>query len=457
VKPAERKLARIQLPEWKSEDFPGLGLTPEDRRFAGALANPAELRLSVDELRTGLRISASSWVGVVRFSTFELHVVPKLAGRHLGLVRLIDYASGIDCLERHPGFRDLEGQEESLFDLIALLLAEACERLVRTGLLADYLEVEETLPVLRGRLLPDRQVMKHHARIDRLECRHDEQGANILENQALLLALTACAPLVRDPLTALRVRRMQGVLAEACSIDEFDARSAREMIFYNRLNEHYREAHNLAWLVLDGLGISDIFAGGDHRCFAFMLDMNRLFEDFITRWLTTLVSASEYRVLPQQRDHTILWDANGGKPYGKIIPDLLVEKRSHPGQFLAVDAKYKLYDERAISPADVYQTFLYAMAYGGRHGPLPTALLIYPSSTDAMGRARIHVRQSGSTTKAQLSGLGINIPTAIQEARLGHRGPQSVALLDLIDTALGRAKDADTHYPTDRSPQSETA
>jgi len=37
---------------------------------------------------------------------------------------------------------------------------------------------------------------------------------------------------------------------------------------YNRLNEHYREAHALAWLILDGLGIEDLYTGGAHRTFA---------------------------------------------------------------------------------------------------------------------------------------------------------------------------------------------
>ena len=75
---------------------------------------------------------------------------------------------------------------------LALLLAEECRRVVRAGLLADYIEREEDLPILRGRLLLDRQVLRRFGRLDRLECRHDEHERDILENRILAAALRAC-------------------------------------------------------------------------------------------------------------------------------------------------------------------------------------------------------------------------------------------------------------------------
>jgi len=44
--------------------------------------------------------------------------------------------------------------------------------------------------------------------------------------------------------------------------------------------------------------------------------------------------------------------------------------------------QYKRYDEAAVSNADLYQTLLYAVAYGHRDGShVPQALLLYPSAT----------------------------------------------------------------------------
>lgn len=425
-----------KVDEWRPIELPGLFLDAEDRRLAESLAGATGRRLVIDELRTGLRILAKSWVGVVHFSRFELHIVPKLAGDHLDLVRLIDFASGLDCLDRHPAVRDFQGDQANLLDLVALLLAEACEKLARDGLLADYWETEDDLPVMRGRLLVRKQMLKRFGRIDRLECRYDEHGTNVPENQLLLAALTACAVRVKYPSVALRVRRMVGVLHEAASLDCVDLRTLRTSLLYNRLNEHYREAHGLAWLVLDGLGIVDIFGGGSHRCFAFLLDMNRLFEDFIGRWLTQLLTGDGFRVRRQPRDRTILWDANRGEPYTSVIPDLLVEMPGQPLRCLPVDAKYKLYDERSISPADIYQTFLYAFAYGQHHALLPTALMLYPASSGSAGAVRLHVRQSGGQASAELRGLGIHIPSALSEATTRQVGAAATALCAILQEAF---------------------
>lgn len=433
MKPPERQPQIVKLPEWRSAVVEGQFLAEEDRQLAGRLASGGDGRLLIDELRTGLRIAARSWVGLIRFSTLEIQVVPKLVGDNLGLVELIDYATGLDSLDRYPTVRTLEGGGTSLFDLIALLFVEGCERVIRGGLLSDYCETEDALPVVRGRIMIRRQILKRFGRIDHLECRYDEYLTDIPENRILLAGLQACSGRVRHPAVAMRVRRLLAILSEACVLEDTDLRQVRATLIYNRMSEHYREAHELAWLILDGLGIEDIYATGSHRCFAFLLDMNKLFENFIARWMRDLFAGSDFRVLPQRRDRTILWNADLGRPYKSVIPDLLVERRKARGRFLPVDAKYKLYDDRAISPGDIYQTFLYAYAYGEHHSVMPTALVLYPASVSGNPQVRLNIRRSGGSTSAQLRALPIHIPTALAEARSGHSGPTTNVLRSAVE------------------------
>jgi hypothetical protein len=84
-----------------------------------------------------------------------LHLAHRLAARVAGRARL-QFACG--CALR--------------LDLIALLFAEAGERVVRGGLLNGYVRQEIDLPVLRGHLLGDRQIRRRYGRIDRLECQY---------------------------------------------------------------------------------------------------------------------------------------------------------------------------------------------------------------------------------------------------------------------------------------------
>ena len=90
-------------------------------------------RLRIDELRDGIRIEARSWVGVVRLTNFEIQVRPKLAGDNIGLVGMLEYVAGLDRLRRFARGRThtLDAGADSLLELIALLFADSCERLVR--------------------------------------------------------------------------------------------------------------------------------------------------------------------------------------------------------------------------------------------------------------------------------------------------------------------------------------
>lgn len=411
----------------------GVVLSVEDCRLVDLLHKQG--RVVIEELRSGLRVQSRSWVGVVHLSSLEVHIVPKLAGGNLCLVDVLAFSSGLDALRRSIGSQHLLAQSEGqLFDLLALQLAQACERIVGDGLLQDYLEEEADLPVLRGRLLADRQLRRRMGQIDRLECRYDERSSNVLENQVLAAALAGCRTCVSHPATGLRIRRLHGLFSVACSLAEFDLASAQEKLTYNRLNQHYREAHELAWLILEGLGITDLFVGGPTRSFAFLLDMNRLFERFVRRLIEHILQGSPYHVHYLRRDCSILWQ--GDRSYGNVVPDLLVEG-SPPGvRRLPVDAKYKLYDEYRLNPGDIYQTFLYAFAYNSPGVEVPEALLIYPASQQGNSLLQLEIRNTAGRPGGQIQALGIHIPLALQEARSNTIGSVSKGLFEALTKPL---------------------
>jgi len=122
----------VRLNEWQTVTEPSLWLTDLDRMLVNRLTGEGRggCCLIIEELREGLRIEARSWVGVVRFTTFDICVEPKLAGDSLQLVQMVEYATGLDALKRFSRGRSLLTSDTNLFDLIALLLAEACAALM---------------------------------------------------------------------------------------------------------------------------------------------------------------------------------------------------------------------------------------------------------------------------------------------------------------------------------------
>lgn len=133
MKSAISQLPILQLREWQEREIDGMEFSHEDRVLADQLRSEESGRLLIDELRDGLRVTTRSWVGVVRFSGFEVHVVPKLAGENLGLVDLIEFAAGLDSLHRLSAERKLPSEGTSLFDLISLHYCPVISRTTSTG------------------------------------------------------------------------------------------------------------------------------------------------------------------------------------------------------------------------------------------------------------------------------------------------------------------------------------
>ena len=408
------------LTEWTGRVYEGVALTPDDRVFVDKLSASAEDRLQIEELRQGLRVRTRSWVGVVRLPTVEIRVVPKVTGDLLGLVRLIEYASGLDALTRLRGGATLEASGDSLLELFALLFVEASERVLRRGLLSGYVEREDDLPMVRGRILGDRQVLERFGQLDRIICRFDELEHDIVENQLLAAALQVVSPRVTSTRLQRRIARLRGVLEPICDTDQLDLADARTTLTYNRLNAHYETAHQLAWLLLDALGIDDLFAPGETRSFSFLLNMNQLFERFVTRVVEEVLPAVRYRVTSQLPYRSVVWNVSSQRPYTNIIPDVVVERRGALDCRVAIDAKYKLYDERGFDPGDIYQTFLYAFALGSTASrAVPTCLLLYPATAEQPGSTRLRIRRLSGGAGAEILGIGLPVASLLKELTAG--------------------------------------
>lgn len=412
----------IELREWEAAAAPtGLALSDRDRVLAAALGE-GEGRLHVEERLGEIRLHASSWIGVVRFEQFEVRIVPKLVGGNLGVVEMLEYSSGLDALRWLRSRRELETLPDGrLVDLLAQLLADACERILRDGLLQDYVSREAMLGTLRGRIRLDAQVRRRFGRVDQLECRYDELETDVADNRLLALALGLARRVSRHPETRRRVARLHGLFTEAADPTAFDPRAAGT-IEYTRRNDRYRTAHALGWLFIRRLAVQDLFAPGGGRSYAFLLDMNALFEQFVTRLLQAAFQGTGVRVAAQRRDNSLLVDERTARSYASVIPDVLLERPAAGGRRrVPVDAKYKLYDERRLEMADIYQTFFYSYAYARaqeHEAGRALAYLVYPATTSA-APVRLKVRRADLVTSARIRTVALDVPAALDAVRAG--------------------------------------
>jgi 5-methylcytosine-specific restriction enzyme subunit McrC len=348
---------------------------------------------------------------VVRVAGHEIRVVPKHTHGSLGVLTMLRYASGA-IREQARSERTVQQGDRNLLDLVCLLLADESEMVVRQGALQDYVEHEEALTALRGRLLVDRQVRMRYGQVDEVECRFDELEADIAENRILAAGLAVAGRVCADVAIKARVRRLAAAFAELCSVAQ-GAADAAEPMEYTRRNKHYAAGHVWARLLLAQHGIHDLYAPGTPQTQAFLLDMNVLFERFIAQALEDSARGTPFRVDRQSSTGSIIVDVLTGHTYTRVRPDILV-RHGQREETYPVDTKYKLYDERHVAPEDIYQAFLYAFHPG--HGPRQ-ASLVYPSDRSEVNQ-RLAVRGSG-VTQATIRGVRVNLSELVARAAIG--------------------------------------
>jgi 5-methylcytosine-specific restriction enzyme subunit McrC len=400
------------LGEWQQSDFQA-ELTAHDLDWAAKLTKHG---ITIEAVPNGIRVTTKAHVGVVEFTHFRLRIMPKLVGAESVLVSMLTLTQGINLLKRVDMDRTLGLAENGdLFDLLMWIFAEHCDRIFRQGVRNDYVEQEEELPLLRGRLLLHEQVRRRYGQIDTLHCRYDEFTSNVWENRLLLTALLRCYRCVQHPYVQRTVRQVLSLYAEVCT-PLTDWHIVRADAEYHRLNDHYREAHELALLLLENMLIDDLLDHGQVDSFAFLLDMNKLFERLMERLFTEALRNTSLSVQFQRRFRHIISDAVTGDPYADIIPDILI---TGADTTFCVDAKYKLYDSRPLSPDDMYQSFFYAQTLGRSPSTPMQAIIVYPSQGNASITERIFaMRHSDGRPLTTLHAVGIHVPSVVDELLL---------------------------------------
>lgn len=333
-------------------------------------------------------------VGVCTIGDTVVRVLPKIEISRV--FYLLGYAA-------KPGWRPETVLFETVDDLVTALayaFAMQAERAVEQGLMQGYVEVDDALPVLRGRMRDSEQLTRRFGLAVPLLVRFDDYTTDIAENRLLkaaterLLSLPGITPKARQQLRGLRVLFGDiGSLRRGMPLPAWRP---------NRLNSRYQVALWLADVVLRNNSLDH--SAGDMQANGFMLDMAKLFEDFIVRRLGDALTAIDGTTRAQ--DHWLL-DVEGQV---KLRPDLVWYDNDGNPQAV-IDAKYKAEKPAGFPNADIYQLLAYCTALELRVGHL-----VYAKGNEAAAVATI--RNAGVRVVAlavDLSALPIDLERQIDE------------------------------------------
>jgi 5-methylcytosine-specific restriction enzyme subunit McrC len=246
---------------------------------------------------------------------------------------------------------------------------------IRRGLGQEYVQHEELLPYVRGKVRWFLQARLQAAgRVD-LACSFDERSEDTPLNRTLKAALLAAGKMLEGSRTDTIVTELRHLMDGVSHLCPPAAERAR--LRTDRMNRHLEPLLVLAQLLLGNrnpdLGRS---TDGNRDTFALVWDMNVLFEEYVGRLTREVLEREGFQVTLQEGAGTYLAQEAATRRNAFLLrPDLLVRRGGKPA--VVADTKWKRLDSRqahlGVSEADIYQV----LAYAHRH-ETERAVLIYP-------------------------------------------------------------------------------
>jgi 5-methylcytosine-specific restriction enzyme subunit McrC len=244
----------------------------------------------------------------------------------------------------------------------------------------QYVEREDNLGTVRGRVLPLDNIRQNAFAPHRLYCRFEEFSPDRPENRLIRSALAALVRGCSDSLNRHRASMLAERLHEIPP--SLDVRADLARWRDDRLMKHYRELRSTCRWILLRQGISPVRGGeGMVGCFA---RMNDVFERYVARWIARELGRHDELKHLRLFDQTLrekpggsvsreLWQWENDKHWTYMLPDMAIYDAQKCVAVL--DAKWKLPKTQDINRSDIYQVHAYARYWLSAGGQVA---LIYP-------------------------------------------------------------------------------
>lgn len=375
--------------------------------FALSSDNAKRFFVYASQPEVGRYVTPQNYVGTIRLANgIQVEILPKCCETDESSVSqartlLIDM---LNCLRDAP-FRvsrtaRLAAARMNLSQVFIRMFLEEVQRLVKSGIRADYVPQRGNLNRLRGRLLPSEQLRRNLLYPARLFCAYDEYHRDCPENRlvkATLLMLrqqNGAASLHGD------INRLLGYFGDVCASTSYAADFARV-----RRDRNRREyARLMEWARVFLLGQSFTGYSGDHSALALLFPMERLFEDYVAHHIRRKFSPLGWQVSIQETSCHLF--EGGGERSFSLKPDIVLRRE---GRVVLLDTKWKVLSDDAshhygVSHTDMYQMCAYAARYNATH-----IYLLYPFRKSWMTAGTPVHRYAQSPTGAVVTLFPLNL------------------------------------------------
>jgi len=243
-------------------------------------------------------------------------------------------------------------QDSTFFELLVQVLVMWTNKLRRQGLFRSFLEVENEIKRIRGKIQFQSSMRKNGFNGNTLCCQYEELSFDILENQILLSTLQFCeSELVRRKKNLKNKKRKEDIdklalstfqlvrlLSSQVSYHPLSTQLFNQLIFH-RMNISYKPILKICRFIYE---CSVLYQEGEEDFFDIPENkMSKIFELFLRNYLSENLSGEKIEVeSPQPRDWIVSADGKDAKVkhIPCIHPDIVIFQKGDPK--LVIDAKF---------------------------------------------------------------------------------------------------------------------
>ncbi|MCC9073564.1 McrC family protein [Flavobacterium sp. F-65] len=313
-------------------------------------------------------------VGVIQVGSTLIEVLPKADRKPLSISEdnkwrdlLIGMLKAVGSFDvKSTSSSNLKIKPNTILDLYLELYLKELEYLIHNGLIKKYRKREANVTALKGSLQFAKQIQYNLTHQERFYVKHTTYD---VEHELHFILYKALKLLKQINTNNDLHSRIGSLLLNFPEMPDIKVTEATfDKIHFNRKNQHYKKAIEIAKLLL--LKYHPDVSKGKNHVLALMFDMNLLWEQFIYISLRKKTEGVT-KVISQSLKY--FWRPETGRKT-RMIPDIVIETSTGN---IVLDTKWKNLNGSNPSPDDLRQMYVYHEYYRAKK-----VALVYPGKKE---------------------------------------------------------------------------
>lgn len=357
-------------------------------------------------IHKGIRFN--EFVGVIQVGNTLIEVLPKAdkydtdktKWRNI-LIGMLKAVGSFDI--KSTSNSNLKIKPNTILDLYFEMFIKEVEYLLHAGLIKQYRKKDGNVTALKGCLQFGKHIQLNLTHQERFYVRHTTYDVE----HKLHFILYKTIRLLKQINTNVGLHsRIGALLLHFPEMPEIKVtKTTFEKLVFNRKNQSYKKAINIAKLLL--LHYHPDVSKGRNDVLALMFDMNKLWEQFV--YVSLRKNREAFKEITAQTSK-YFWKPDTGYN-SKIRPDIVINKDSE--DCVVLDTKWKNLNGYNPSPDDLRQMYVYHEYYGAKR-----VGLVYPGNPTNGGKGTFHPTPKNPEMDRECSIILLEVPAKLDSGRI---------------------------------------